>query len=93
MNFSKDLYIVQTATLNHKNMTAKLSIQFTHTEMRTHTHTPWFPQPRKYYFQGLSIQDLKVINHDMCEKAYCIYSMYDLYNFYGTAPSSPLLAV
>jgi len=43
----------------------------------------WLPQPSKYYFLGQnlhfpeqSIQDLKVINQDMCEKAY-IYSMYD----------------
>ena len=28
------------------------------------------------HFPGQSIQDLKVINQDMCEKAY-IYSMYD----------------
>ena len=26
----------------------------------------WFPQPRKYYFPGQSIQDLKVINQDTC---------------------------
>ena len=28
-------------------------------------------------FPGQSIQNLKVINQDMCEKAYHIYSMYD----------------
>jgi len=32
---------------------------------------------RNYHFTGHSIQDLKVINPDMCEKAYNIYSMYD----------------
>ena len=44
----------------------------------------WFPQPRKYYFPGQNynfpghgIKDLKVINQDMCNKAYHIYSMYD----------------
>jgi len=32
---------------------------------------------QNYHFPGQSIQDLKVINLDMCEKAYNIYSMYD----------------
>jgi len=31
----------------------------------------------KYHFPGQSIQALKVINQDMCEKAHHIYSMYD----------------
>jgi len=37
----------------------------------------WFPQPTKFYFpghnyhfSGQSIQDLKVINQDMCKNAY-----------------------
>jgi len=47
---------------------------------------------QNYHFSGQSIQDLKVINKDMCKKVFDIYSMYDRL-FYGTAPSSPLLAV
>ena len=47
----------------------------------------WFPQPfsrtflgQKYHFKD--IVHLKIINQDMCEKAYHIYSMYDqLLNF------------
>jgi len=31
---------------------------------------------QSYYFQGQSMQDLKVINQDVCEKAYHIYLMY-----------------
>ena len=31
---------------------------------------------QNYHFPGQSIQDLKVINQDMCEKAYHIYSTY-----------------
>jgi len=42
----------------------------------SHTHTR-FPQPRKFYFPGQSIQDLKAINQDTCEKAYHSNSMYD----------------
>ena len=29
------------------------------------------------HFPGQSIQDLKVINQDLCEKAYYIYPMFD----------------
>ena len=65
------------------------------------TDASWFPQPRKYYFPGQiyhfpaqSIQDLKVINQDLCKIAYLIYSKYDqLLTFYGTVFTSPLLAV
>jgi len=32
---------------------------------------------QNYHFPGQRIQDLKVINQDMCEKAYHIYSIYD----------------
>jgi len=32
---------------------------------------------QNYYFPGQCIQDLKVINQDMREKGYHIYSMYD----------------
>jgi len=32
---------------------------------------------QKYHFPGQSIQDLKVINKDICQKAYHIYLMYD----------------
>ena len=32
---------------------------------------------QNFYFPGQNIQDLKVINQDMREKAYHIYSMYD----------------
>jgi len=53
-----------------------------------------FPGPN-YHFPGQRIQDLKVINKDMCEKEYHIYSMLsdiDFLHFYGTS-SSPLLTV
>ena len=36
---------------------------------------------QNYHFSGRSIQDLKVINQDMCEKAYHIYSMIDWLTF------------
>jgi len=62
----------------------------------------WFSQPRKYYFPGhyyyffkvQSIQDLKVINQDMCKKVYRIYSKCDqlLTLLWYTLPSC-LLAV
>ena len=32
---------------------------------------------QNYHFPGKSKQDLKVINQDMCKKAYHIYSIYD----------------
>jgi len=32
---------------------------------------------QNYHLPGQSIQDLKVINQDMCEKAYNDYSTYD----------------
>jgi len=48
-----------------------------------------FPR-QQLLFLGQSIQDLKVINQDMCKTAYHIYSMYGrLLTFYGTASSSP----
>jgi len=42
-----------------------------------------------YHFPGQSIQDLKVINQEMCEKAYHIYSLYDQL----LTPHPPLQAV
>jgi len=48
------------------------------------------------YIPGQSIHDLKVINQNMCEKAYHIYSMHDqsLTNFMvHAASSSSFLAV
>jgi len=35
-----------------------------------------FPR-QNYHFPGQSIQDLKIINQDMCKKAHNIYSMQD----------------
>jgi len=32
---------------------------------------------QNYHFQGQSIQELKVIYRELCEKVYNIYSMYD----------------
>jgi len=32
---------------------------------------------QNYYLPGQIIQDLKVINQEMCKKVYHIYSMYD----------------
>jgi len=46
---------------------------------------------QNYYFPGESIQDLKVIYQDRCEKTYHIYSMYDrlLTFFIIQAPPHP----
>jgi len=41
---------------------------------------------QNYHFPGQSTQDLKVINRDMCEKAYYIYSMYDQFLWYSLLP-------
>jgi len=44
---------------------------------------------QNYYFPGHSIQDIKVVNQDKCEKGYRIYSIYDqLLKFCGASPPS-----